>query len=409
MNKPFQLTNKQTLGWDKLTDHTTNYLLFGGGAGGGKSYLGVGWLTCLCKAYPGIKVFIGRKELKRLMGSTYVTFVKFCNEHGIHDWKLNSKYNFIQFANGSRIDLLDVDYLPSDPLYERFGSIEYTLGWLEEIGEISFDAFDKLKSRINRCKNEEYNLTPKILMTCNPKKHWAYYEFYKPSRDGTLDKNACFIQSLYNDNPYTAKSYGETLATIKDVATRKRLMLGDWDYEDDPATLIDQDKIIDLFTNSPQRTNQKYITGDIARFGKDKTVIFYWEGLHLHIAWKKDKTSTRETRLKHEEIAERKAVPRSNIIVDEDGVGGGVKDEMPGIKGFVNNASPIKTKEEKAKKYQNYKNLKAQCYYKLADYINQGKISINPRSEEHTSELQSHSFISYAVFCLKKKRQKKLF
>src|ERR1051326_9341686 len=26
-----------------------------------------------------------------------------------------------------------------------------------------------------------------------------------------------------------------------------------------------------------------------------------------------------------------------------------------------------------------------------------------PRSEEHTSELQSHSFISYAVFCLKTK------
>ena len=28
------------------------------------------------------------------------------------------------------------------------------------------------------------------------------------------------------------------------------------------------------------------------------------------------------------------------------------------------------------------------------------------RSEEHTSELQSHSFISYAVFCLKKKKSK---
>src|ERR1051326_538220 len=27
------------------------------------------------------------------------------------------------------------------------------------------------------------------------------------------------------------------------------------------------------------------------------------------------------------------------------------------------------------------------------------------QSEEHTSELQSHSFISYAVFCLKKKKQ----
>ncbi len=29
----------------------------------------------------------------------------------------------------------------------------------------------------------------------------------------------------------------------------------------------------------------------------------------------------------------------------------------------------------------------------------------NERSEEHTSELQSHSFISYAVFCLKKKKE----
>src|ERR1051326_8135220 len=30
-------------------------------------------------------------------------------------------------------------------------------------------------------------------------------------------------------------------------------------------------------------------------------------------------------------------------------------------------------------------------------------VSVGVRSEEHTSELQSHSFISYAVFCLKKK------
>src|ERR1051326_6172020 len=29
------------------------------------------------------------------------------------------------------------------------------------------------------------------------------------------------------------------------------------------------------------------------------------------------------------------------------------------------------------------------------------------RSEEHTSELQSHSFISYAVFCLKKKDRRR--
>ena len=34
-----------------------------------------------------------------------------------------------------------------------------------------------------------------------------------------------------------------------------------------------------------------------------------------------------------------------------------------------------------------------------------GTANKNKRSEEHTSELQSHSFISYAVFCLKKKKK----
>ena len=33
---------------------------------------------------------------------------------------------------------------------------------------------------------------------------------------------------------------------------------------------------------------------------------------------------------------------------------------------------------------------------------------VRVRSEEHTSELQSHSFISYAVFCLKKKKKNKI-
>src|SRR3546814_2910224 len=35
-----------------------------------------------------------------------------------------------------------------------------------------------------------------------------------------------------------------------------------------------------------------------------------------------------------------------------------------------------------------------------------GVAEVEPRSEEHTSELQSLMRISYAVFCLKKKKQK---
>ena len=44
-----------------------------------------------------------------------------------------------------------------------------------------------------------------------------------------------------------------------------------------------------------------------------------------------------------------------------------------------------------------------------ASFGPQNYINMQPRSEEHTSELQSHSFISYAVFCLKKKNYLSFF
>src|ERR1051326_3560098 len=47
----------------------------------------------------------------------------------------------------------------------------------------------------------------------------------------------------------------------------------------------------------------------------------------------------------------------------------------------------------------------AQAYTTHGRYNKPGTIPL--RSEEHTSELQSHSFISYAVFCLKKKKKNK--
>src|SRR3546814_2548887 len=40
------------------------------------------------------------------------------------------------------------------------------------------------------------------------------------------------------------------------------------------------------------------------------------------------------------------------------------------------------------------------------DQLNMGRLVARARSEEHTSELQSLMRISYAVFCLKKKKKK---
>ena len=216
---------KQEVAWEKLLDKETKYIVFGGGAGGGKSWLGCEWLMVMCYMYPKSKWFIGRKELKRLMQSSFETFKKVCSYHQIpeDDWKLNGQYNYIEFTNGSRIDLLDVNEQPSDPLFERFGSTEYTGGWLEEAGEIAFKAFDVLKTRIGRHLNKEYNLHPKLFITCNPKKNWLKRLVWKPWKDGVLEPAYAYIQSLYSDNYYTADTYGEQLDEISDKITKQRL------------------------------------------------------------------------------------------------------------------------------------------------------------------------------------------
>src|SRR3546814_5025319 len=46
------------------------------------------------------------------------------------------------------------------------------------------------------------------------------------------------------------------------------------------------------------------------------------------------------------------------------------------------------------------------AFYEQRTFVNAVLMGINPRSEEHTSELQSLMRRSYAVFCLKKKNTK---
>jgi hypothetical protein len=67
-------------------------------------------------------------------------------------------------------------------------------------------------------------------------------------------------------------------------------------------------------------------------------------------------------------------VPTSQIVVDEDGVGGGVVDILR-CKGFVNNSSPLENPITKKK--ENFDNLKSQCYFKLSEFINDSKLYIN--------------------------------
>jgi phage terminase large subunit len=169
MDITLQPTPKQHQANQALNDPQIDTLFFGGGAGGRKS-----WWLCedellYALRYPGYKSYIGRNELKRLMQSTFLTFSKVSQYHGVsHLWKLNGQYNYIDFENGSRIDLLDLKFLPADPLYERFGSLEYTRGKIEEAGEVHFLAYDVLKSRVGRHMNRECAINAEASPSSDP-------------------------------------------------------------------------------------------------------------------------------------------------------------------------------------------------------------------------------------------------
>ena len=348
-----------------LNKNGMKYLLFGGSAGGGKSVTGCMWLIIMCLQYPETKYFIGRDTLKSLRSSTIQSFLKTLNVVGLDKniIKINGQDNFIEFTNGSRIDLLACTYLPSDPFYERFGSFEYTSGWLEEAGEIDFEAFDTLKSRIGRHLNDKYDIESKILITCNPKKNWLYRDFYKPWVQG-VNKDFEFIQSKVADNTFIEINYIDNLNNIKNQVKKQRLLYGVWDYDNSDNLLVEYEKVDEIFKNQIQE-GENYITCDVARFGKDRSVIMVWSGFKVVAIKVFDSLDLLSLSDEIQKIAISFGINRNNILVDENGVGSGVID-MVKCKGFISNSRPLNN--------ENFDMLKSQCAFRLSEMINDNKI-----------------------------------
>lgn len=374
---------KQEQALQILNDNTHVEFLFGGAAGGSKSWTGCADLAFKCMAYPGTKWFIGRESLKRLRESTLITFFKVCSQYGIRrdvDFSYNGQDHYLQFENGSRIDMLDLRYLPSDPLYERYGSLEYTGGWIEEGGEINFGAYDTLKTRVGRHMNDKYGLLRKLFITCNPKKNWMYNTFYKPNLKNTLPEHMVYLGALVQENPFIEKDYVKALESTTDKTKKERLLKGNWDYDDNPAMLCSYDAISAVFRNDLARTGANhYLTADIARFGSDRARVAVWRNWTILevISFDVSKTTEIQTAINH--LRQKYRIPKTRAIADEDGVGGGVVDNC-GILGFTNNARPFDD--------ENYNNLQSQCAYKLAEHINNSDVSIDcDLSEDEKDEI----------------------
>lgn len=227
------------MAWRYLEDGTTREVLYGGGAGGGKTFFGCLWHIHRRLRYPYTRGVIARKTLRNLKDTTIITFLKVTDMMG---YKLGKHYNFnqndmlITWANGSTTIFKEIDFNPSDPDFQRLGGLEVTDAFIDEAAEVTEKAFDILQSRI-RWMLAEYSLSPKILMTCNPGDNWIKAKYIKDIEGNpiALPESQVFVPALVDDNPDKGfvAIYKQGLENIRNDYDRRRLLLGDWDVTPD--------------------------------------------------------------------------------------------------------------------------------------------------------------------------------
>lgn len=188
------------------------------------------------------------------------------------------------------------------------------------------------------------------------------------------------------DNPYIPKKEIDKSREEMDFETFQQEIMAD--YIDNQGALFHYDALVDVFLTGVNPQGEKYLIVDIADDGTDKTIFSYWVGLTE--IWRKDfsRMNTETIINQIREYAHDLSIPYSNIAVDAIGVGAGVasNSQLDGIVGYKSSYGPFKTDMDivrlpnvsytkEARLTSDYKNLRSQCVFVLAEYVNNHKIS----------------------------------
>lgn len=234
-----ELSHKQWEAWKLLNDPIKIEVFAGGGAGGGKSMLGCTWQIHRRATYAGTRGFIGRESLRALEDSTMKTYFELVHAMGYQQdehYKFDAQKNNMLWLNGtpeapnSEQHFRYMAYMPSDRDYNRFGSTEYTDGFVDEAPEVAPRACQVLLSRM-RYRHAEHGLHPKLLYTGNPGESWIKDQFVMDADNNFIDlpEHRARVLFTIDDNPDEAirTQYSKTLELL-DPYDRARLRFGDW-------------------------------------------------------------------------------------------------------------------------------------------------------------------------------------
>lgn len=207
-------------------------------------------------------------------------------------------------------------------------------------------------------------------------------------KNGLTDKDYASFHFTSRDNPHLAVAEIDALEKeYKDNReTYRQEILAE--YVDSSTSLFHYDALIDVFSNTITKKNERYLIVDIADDGTDKTKFSFWEGLEEYKREEFERLNTESIISKIREYIAEHRIPMSHVLVDGIGVGAGVASSsmLDGIINYKSSYAPIKTDmnivrlpnvgyTKDAPLVSDYKNLRSQCIFTLAGKINNHEIA----------------------------------
>lgn len=218
-----QITKKQK----KFIDCECDEVLYGGAAGGGKSFGQIVDAFIMAIKYPGIKQLILRTSFPELERSLIMLSLEIIPRK---TYKYNSSKHIMTFFNGSKIEF---GYLSGDSAVSMYQSAEYDVIRFDELTHFSEYQYTYMQSRI-RGANSFPKQTKSSTNPGGVGHGWVKARFIDPVPPEEVlyadGRSRIFIPALVQDNTFLMRSDPTYIKRLKSLPEneKKALLYGDW-------------------------------------------------------------------------------------------------------------------------------------------------------------------------------------
>lgn len=389
-----QLKAKQQKVVDLVNDPAIHTIVLVGAVGTGKTDIAAHVGISICYAFPKTYWTVFRQNLttaKKSVIPSYLNMLEMMNLVDDEDYKQDKQLNEIVFLhNKSKIGFIEAD-VSKDREGKKIKGINSTANHIDEADELAQVMYTQATSRRGRMNQ---NGQPSIsIVTMNPNDTYMRRLFYDPYKKGTLPPGVAVVEFDISDSWQSPEDI-EALKTNPRPWV-ERYINNNWEYSDDTDSLFKFRYFSSAITSTLDPTKPRYVGGDVARSGTDRSVNSLWYGKTLvDIKITKDKheqITTDDQAISMIRYTTENGVLPENTAVDAVGVGVGLIDTARArgvvFREFVSGARPTSEK---------YSNLRSQVINEFALGLERGEIQIYegcPYRNELISEAMLHKHI----------------